>query len=155
MPAAITADWEAVRDTAVALQSIKLAAEKHEVPYEAARMRASREAWPVGRRLAKALAAAKQAHSKAIVAANPKAVASVTSTSDALISTLADRKDKSALHLSKYVVDASQRGANSNGQLELADDLNKVASIRSKVWPEEKQAGGFTLNLGILNQSVR
>jgi hypothetical protein len=84
MPAAIHADWSQVRDTAVALQSIKLAAQEHGVPYEAARMRASREKWPVGQRLAKVITDAKQVHASAVAKANPNAVTSVTSTSDVL-----------------------------------------------------------------------
>src|SRR5439155_27055379 len=45
----------------------------------------------------------------------------------ALATTLNERKDKSRLHLSKYVVDASERAAQSNGNLEIAGKVQKVA----------------------------
>lgn len=84
MPAAVHADWSQVRDTAVALQSIKLAALEHGVSYDSARTRASRENWPVGQRLGKIITEAKQTHAKAVSLANPEAATSVTSTSDIL-----------------------------------------------------------------------
>jgi len=53
----------------------------------------------------------------------------------ALATTLNERKDKSRLHLSKYVVDASERAAQSNGNLEIAGKVQKVAQVRESVWP--------------------
>lgn len=50
MPAPIldAAGWAKVRDTAVALQSIRAAAQAHGIPEQAAYKRARREKWPVG-----------------------------------------------------------------------------------------------------------
>jgi hypothetical protein len=45
-----------------------------------------------------------------------------------------ERKDKSRLHLSKYVVDASERAAQSNGDLEIAGKVQKVAQVHGSVW---------------------
>lgn len=89
MPAAVHADWSQVRDTAVALNSIRDAAAQHGVPYDAAKQRAKRESWPVGRRIATVLATAKASHAVAVAKANPSAVTSVTSTTDALVNQLA------------------------------------------------------------------
>jgi hypothetical protein len=54
---------------------------------------------------------------------------------------LNERKDKSRLHLSKYVVDASERAAQSNGNLEIAGKVQKVAQVHESVWPEKEQQG--------------
>jgi hypothetical protein len=63
----------------------------------------------------------------------------------ALATTLNERKDKSRLHLSKYVVDASERAAQSNGNLEIAGKVQKVAQVRESVWPEQPQQGSGVL----------
>ena len=60
---------------------------------------------------------------------------------EALATTLNERKDKSRLHLSKYVVDASERAAESNGNLEIAGQVQKVAQVHGSVWPEQPQQG--------------
>ena len=64
---------------------------------------------------------------------------------EALAVTLNERKDKSRLHLSKYVVDASERAAQSNGNLEIAGKVQKVAQVHGSVWPEQPQQGSGVL----------
>jgi hypothetical protein len=64
---------------------------------------------------------------------------------EALATTLNERKAKSRLHLSKYVVDASERAAQSNGNLEIAGKVQKVAQVHGSVWPEEPQQGSGVL----------
>ena len=64
---------------------------------------------------------------------------------EALAVTLNERKDKSRLHLSKYVVDASERAAQSSGNLEIAGKVQKVAQVRESVWPEQPQQGSGVL----------
>ena len=63
----------------------------------------------------------------------------------ALATTLNERKDKSRLHLSKYVVDASERAAQSNGNLKIAGKVQKVAQVHGSVWPEQPQQGSGVL----------
>ena len=63
----------------------------------------------------------------------------------ALAATLNERKDKSKLHLSKYLVDASERAAQSNGNLEIAGKVQKVAQVHESVWPEQPQQGSGVL----------
>ena len=48
------------------------------------------------------------------------------------------RKDKSALHLSRYVVDASRNVARSRGDLDEAQKARHVAAVRSHLWPERQ-----------------
>jgi hypothetical protein len=84
MPPPCTDDWNAVKNTAIALNSIKEAASLHNVPYKAAKMRASREKWPVGHRTAKIVAEAVQVKREQLAKINPASVTAVTSTSDAL-----------------------------------------------------------------------
>ena len=55
------------------------------------------------------------------------------------------RKDKSRLYLSKYVEDALQTAANSDGDLEIARQVKDVAAVHSTIWPEEPQRGGGVL----------
>jgi hypothetical protein len=74
----------------------------------------------------------------------------------ALATALNERKDKSRLHLSKYVVDASERAAQSNGNLEIAGKVQKVAQVHESVWPEkEGQGSGVMGGLKVYsNQTV-
>ena len=50
--------------------------------------------------------------------------------------TLATRREKSALHLSKYVVDSARKLARSKGELKHAKAGESVSRIRAQVWPE-------------------
>jgi hypothetical protein len=72
----------------------------------------------------------------------------------ALAVTLNERKDKSRLHLSKYVVGASERAAQSNGNLEIAGQVQKVAQVNESVWPREQQQPYSPLNLQVLRQNT-
>src|SRR5882724_6152636 len=99
-PIATQDQWNQVRDTAVACGSIKEAAGVHGVSYQAAKQRAKREAWPVARRLHKAIVQARAAASRSLEAATGR-VTSVTSTPGALVSIMAEHEQKTKLSLSK------------------------------------------------------
>jgi hypothetical protein len=43
------------------------------------------------------------------------------------------------------VVDASERAAKSNGDLEIAGQVQKVAQVHESVWPEQPQQGSGVL----------
>ena len=60
--------------------------------------------------------------------------------STVLAQTLQERKEKSALHLSKYVQDASKNLAQSDGDLLNAKAGRDLVAIRGNVWPETLQA---------------
>jgi hypothetical protein len=66
---------------------------------------------------------------------------------EAVASMLSERKDKSRLHLSKYVVDASKRAADSNGNLKIARQVRYVAGVKEAVWPAEKGEGGIDVSI--------
>jgi hypothetical protein len=66
---------------------------------------------------------------------------------EAVASMLSERKDKSRLHLSRYVVDASKRAADSNGNLKIARQVRDVARVKEAVWPEEKGEGGIDVSI--------
>lgn len=138
MPAAITADWEAVKTTAIALNSIKDASEQHQVSYKAAKMRASRESWPVGQRLAKNVVQVKQELANGIQKANPNQVTTVTSSANALVNHFLQTKQKSRTNLAKYVLNGSKIAARSRSPLSDAGKVKDLASVMEKVWPEEK-----------------
>ena len=63
------------------------------------------------------------------------------------------RKDKSALHLSRYVVDASRNAAMSRGDLDEAQNVRHVAAVRSHLWPERQDCPmeQMAVNIAILN----
>src|SRR5260370_38294239 len=106
-PIATQDQWNQVRDTAVACGSIKEAAAVHGVSYQAAKQRAKREAWPVARRLNKAKVQARAAASRSLEAATG-CVTSVTSTPNALVAILSERKDRTKLGLTKYAPEAAE-----------------------------------------------
>jgi hypothetical protein len=72
---------------------------------------------------------------------------------EAVAGTLSKRKDKSALHLSRYVVDASRNAALSRGDLNKAQNVRHVAAVRSHLWPERQDCAieQMAVNIAILN----
>jgi hypothetical protein len=64
------------------------------------------------------------------------ASSTVIKPAEVLTQSLRERKDKSTLHLSKYVVDASERLAKSKGDLSRARQGSDVVKIRQRLWPE-------------------
>ncbi len=71
-----------------------------------------------------------------------QAVTTVTrAPADAQAAILAERKEKSAVHLSQYAVNASEDAAKLNGKARLkqAQNVRHVAAVREHLWPAEKQ----------------
>ena len=70
------------------------------------------------------------------------------SASEAHVTIMQERKQQSATHLSRYICDASEKLANSNGDLKHARPGRDIVAMRSGVWPEEQQGqSGLTLNI--------
>jgi hypothetical protein len=152
MPPPCTNDWEAVKATAIARNSIKEAAKLHNVPYTAAKKRASREKWPVGRRPAKAVREAKAFNQGQLVKANPRAVSCVTSTADALVIALENDSQETRLDLSKAARKAAKAFRTMQGRAVIseAQNLKHVVNSASQLhgWEERPMVG---VNLQILN----
>ena len=72
--------------------------------------------------------------------------ANVRNGADVLTNALRTRKEKSALHLSKYVTDASKNLARSKGRLALAGSAERVSRVRANVWPE---TGSYVIDLEV------
>lgn len=72
--------------------------------------------------------------------------------SGALTDVMAERKVESGKHLSKYIVDASERLSQSKGNLKLAKVGRDVVAMRSGTWPAEQGQAGFSLNVLNLGQ---
>jgi hypothetical protein len=72
---------------------------------------------------------------------------------EALATTLNERKDKSRLHLSKYVVEASEEAANANNKLKIAGNVRDVSNIMEKLWPDQVKAES-PLNLNVLSPNT-
>ena len=126
MPAPCTTDWPAIRATAIALNSIKEAAARHSVPYTAAKKRASREQWPVGRRPARAVQEAKQLEQAQLAKVSPKSVTTVTSTADALESSLAENNEETRMSLSI----AARNGARALAKMPGEDVVRKSGNFK-------------------------
>jgi hypothetical protein len=129
MPAPSTTDWPAVKATAIARNSIKEAAALHNVPYDAAKQRACREKWPVGRRLGKAVQEAKSLEQAQLVKVNPSAVTSVTSTADALVTALAEDNRETRMSLSS----ATRKAARSLQGMPGGDIVNGARKLKDVV----------------------
>jgi hypothetical protein len=123
--------WEQVKIAYVAGVGLRAIARKMNIPEGTVLAHAKRKSWT--QQIEAAKQEAKLTQSNAILPF------------EALATTLNERKDKSRLHLSKYVVDASERAAQSDGNLEIAGKVQKVAQVRDSVWPEEPQQGSGVL----------
>lgn len=82
-------------------------------------------------------------------------VRTVRSAGDAHAQILADRKQRSAAHLSKYVEDASEKLANSQGDLKHSRPGKDIVAMRSGIWPEQQGQAQFSLNVLNLGGSVQ
>jgi hypothetical protein len=152
--AAMQIDWSGIRAAAIAGNNIREAARSAASdlqPVEQARFvqrvlkRAQREQW-----LARA-----RAVSEAAKPINELPSSSIVANgSDSLAKTLSRRKDKSAMHLSRYVVDASRRAAASKGELKLAQDVRHVAGVRSHLWPEDSSRDSVDVQILSIGGSV-
>jgi len=123
--------WEQVKIAYAAGAGLREIARKMSIPEGTVLAHANRKGWT------QQIEAAKRD-------AKPMQSTAVTPM-EALAVTLNERKDKSRLHLSKYVVDASERAAQSNGNLEIAGKVQKVAQVHGSVWPEQPQQGSGVL----------
>jgi hypothetical protein len=123
--------WEQVKIAYAAGAGLREIARKMNIPEGTVLAHAKRKGWT--QQIEAAKQEAKLTQSNAIMPMQ------------ALATTLNERKDKSRLHLSKYVVDASERAAQSNGNLEIAGKVQKVAQVHGSVWPEEPQQGSGVL----------
>jgi len=139
-------DWPGLRAAAIALQSVRLAAIKasaHLPPDEQRRFvervnkRAYRERW-----LDKAKALSKPRDNGSLPLSKP-----VQTGADALAHTLAERRQESVVHLSKYAVQAGKRLADSKGNLKYARQFQQIAAGRANVFPEQAPSTRVQVNV--------
>jgi hypothetical protein len=152
--AAMQIDWSGIRAAAIAGNNIREAARSaaaNLTPVEQERFvdrvlkRAQRERWT---------ARAREVKEAALAINELPMSAKVGTGSDSLARTLSHRKEKSAMHLSRYVVDASEAAARSNGDLEIAQDVRHVAGVRSHLWPEDRQGDSMDVQILSIGGSV-
>ena len=123
--------WEQLKISYIAGAGLRELARKMSIPEGTVLAHAKRKGWT--RQIEAAKQEAKPMQSNAIMPF------------EALATTLNERKDKSRLHLSKYVVDASERAAKSDGNLKIAGQVQKVAQVHESVWPEKEAPARGTL----------
>jgi hypothetical protein len=155
-----TLDWPGLRAAAIALQNVQ------EVARQAARNLPPLEAKRLVQRIKKRAFRERWLDSEIITPVRSSTVLQETNQSsfppqdpctrhppvgssgaEILARTLKERKDQSALHLSKYVVDASKSLANSEGRLAYARDGRDLVAIRGNVWPETTQPGELSAEI--------
>ena len=132
--------WEQIKPAYASGIGLREIARNMGIPEGTVLARAKREGWTRQIQSAKALTK----HDDRAPAITPM---------EAVAGTLSKRKDKSALHLSRYVVDASRNAAMSRGDLDEAQNVRHVAAVRSHLWPERQDCPmeQMAVNIAILN----
>lgn len=151
-------EWSDVRTTAVALNSLKLAADQHRVSYDATKQRAVREKWPVGLRLSRAIRRAKDERDAAVVKKRSKALSlSVTSTSDAIAKQLAEENIRTKAGFSRAAVRVAEHASKAKVPklLQNSKSYRDLAAIAGQVhgWENKAPQGApVVVNVGILGR---
>ena len=124
--------WEQIKTAYASGIGLREIARNMGIPEGTVLARAKREGWTRQIQSAKALTK----HDDRAPAITPM---------EAVAGTLSKRKDKSALHLSRYVVDASR--------LDEAQNVRHVAAVRSHLCPERQDCPmeQMAVNIAILN----
>lgn len=81
------------------------------------------------------------------------AITPVQSVAESLAVILSERKHRTKLGLSKYTAEATERAAESVGDLRLSRNVRDVAAVHSSLWPEDHNERGI-LNLDVLTGKV-
>ena len=118
--------WEQVKVAYTSGVGLSEIARKMQIPPGTVLARAKREGWT------RQILAVKQ---------QSKLQSNAITPAEAAADVLSERKDKSRLHLSSYVVDASRTAANSDGDLKIARHVKDVAAVHSTIWPEQPSQG--------------
>jgi len=155
MPAAQSHDWSEVRATAIALGSIAKAARHHNVTYNAAKLRASREQWPVGFRPKKLAQKATEALKQHTQRANPNA--DTVDTGSALESELKEGKSLYLQRMNSVVLKASKAAEElqPDQALKMTRNIKELMDSGHKLHQiGESQNGGAVINLNILSMGA-
>lgn len=135
MPAALDVDKEAVRTLVIAV-GVREAARRMGLAEGTVQDWSATGGWVAGHKAALATAPSSKA-----VQPHP------TKAADALSATLAQRKEKTHLYLSKYVESASKQASQASDKLSIAQDVKAVASVASTLWPADSNGPQITVNL--------
>jgi hypothetical protein len=138
-------DWTGIRAAAAivirkaARQAARdLPQDEQERFIQRAMKRCSREKW---------LVKAQQDKADAVVTSPRTLSANVRTGADALAHALAERRQESVVHLSKYAVQAGKRLADSNGDLKNARAFQQLASGRAHLFPEAEPETRIQVNV--------
>ena len=131
MPAPI-ADWSEVKATAISTGNLQRAAELHGLPYDAVRQRSSREKWPVGFRVHKAVTEAKAAVTAQIQASTEGRVTVVTA-AEAIAEENANNSRRSRAAALRYSARTLEHAADLDPETALASasDVSSVVKVAS------------------------
>lgn len=159
MPVPLTTAWDAVRATAIACGSLKVVADHHHISYTAVKMRASREQWPVGRRIILAAKKAQQDAEEATQRARQQDtrqiadmvhVAPVTSTAEVLENEVKAGRDTFRTKASTAIAKAATHAAEQPGDklLKGARALKDLVDAGSKLHGLDR---GDSIQIAFLN----
>ncbi len=157
MPAPLldAAGWERVESSAVALQSLRAAADAHGLPYMAVLQRAHREHWPVGKE-AEARRKARRDNVLAEAAANGRTIVSspvmrTERASDVLDWVIHEQGRQTRAMLSQGLLHAAGQARKTKHPLRLARDIKAVTDAASTLhgWTKEQ---GSVVQIGLVLQ---
>jgi hypothetical protein len=132
--------WEQVKIAYVAGAGLREIARKMSIPEGTVLAHAKRKGWT------QQIEAAKE---------EVKPQSNAITPMQALATTLNERKDRSRLHLSKYVAEASEEAANANNKLKIAGNVRDLSNVMEKLWPDQAKAESkLTLNLLSQNTAI-
>lgn len=148
MPAPLNVDREAVKTLAIAV-GVREAARQMGIPEPTVKAWCLRFGW-----LKHATPTPQPPTVTPRNIVHPVASGHASTASEAMQNVLNQRKTKSKLLLSKYVVNAAKVASRSRAPLKDAQNVRHVAAVHSAIWPEAQGAGGLTLNLGIITGNL-
>jgi hypothetical protein len=149
MPPPLLADWEPIRATAVSTGSLRTAADRHGVSYDAVKQRAHREAWPVGRRIITAVRDAKQAADQQLATLNRSNRVTPVTTTDALTLEHVENGHTSRLLASRLARQSLERSQ--PVPVESAADLHSVVKSLGLLhgWNDSSQQPDVAIQINV------
>lgn len=158
MPAALPADWSAIRAQAVSGVPLASIADATGISLGTLKARSAREGWQRATADAKALVSAKAVRAVSAGRMLPRATDATAMASVATESTLQRRKGATRLALSRFAQRASARAATlpSTRLLSEASNVKAVSAVAAQVWPEERHEQGPAplVNIAVLLQGL-
>jgi hypothetical protein len=119
--------WEQIKTGYAAGINLREIARKMNIPEGTVLTHAKRRGWTQQIQVA----------TQELVVTQSDAITPVQSVPQSIAAILSERKDRTNLGLSKYAAEAAEQAAEHKDKLGIAGKVKDVASVHSKLWPEE------------------